>query len=95
VCAVPSGVGWSSRCLLLLIASSLKASWGVASARTLPFLSARSAAFAASSMDGAAFELACMGAITVVFRSTNGGRQMLGTFSSGHVNPTGKQKVCT
>jgi hypothetical protein len=26
--AVPSGVGWSSRCLLLLTASSSKASWG-------------------------------------------------------------------
>jgi hypothetical protein len=52
---VPSRrVGWSSRCLLL-------------SARALPFLSARSAAFVASSMDGAAFELAHFGAIMGCF----------------------------
>jgi hypothetical protein len=36
---------------------------GVLSTRALPFFSARSAAFAASSMDGAAFELARLGAI--------------------------------
>jgi hypothetical protein len=36
----------------------------VLSARALPFFSASSAAFAASSMDGAAFELALLGAIT-------------------------------
>jgi hypothetical protein len=35
----------------------------VLSARALPFFSAYSAAFAASSMDGAAFELARLGAI--------------------------------
>jgi hypothetical protein len=64
---VPSGVGWSWCCLLLLIASSSKASWGVVSARALPFLSARSTAFAASSMDGAAFELARLGAIVGCF----------------------------
>jgi hypothetical protein len=64
---VPSGVGWSSRCLLLLTASSSKASWGVAFARALPFLSARSAAFATSSMDGATFELARLGAIAGCF----------------------------
>jgi hypothetical protein len=40
---------------------------GVASARALPFLSARSAAFTASSMDGAAFELARLGAIAGCF----------------------------
>jgi hypothetical protein len=50
---VPLGVGCSWRCLLLT-ASSSKASWGVLSARALPFFSASSAAFAASSMDGAA-----------------------------------------
>jgi hypothetical protein len=33
---VPSGVGWSWRCLLLIVSSS-KASWGVLSARALPF----------------------------------------------------------
>jgi hypothetical protein len=35
----------------------------VVSTRALPFFSASSAAFAASSMDGAAFELALLGAI--------------------------------
>jgi hypothetical protein len=40
---------------------------GVAPARALPFLSARSAAFAASSMDGVAFELARLGAIAGCF----------------------------
>jgi hypothetical protein len=57
---VPSGVGCSWHCLLLT-ASSSKASWGVLSARALPFFSASSVAFAASSTDGAAFELACLG----------------------------------
>jgi hypothetical protein len=50
----------------------------VVSARALPFFSASSAAFAASSTNGAAFELARLGAIAGgFFRSTNGGRQML------------------
>jgi hypothetical protein len=40
---------------------------GVVSARALPFLSARSAAFAESLMDGAAFELARLGAIAGCF----------------------------
>jgi hypothetical protein len=48
---VPSGVGWSLRCLLLSVSSS-QASWWVLSARALPFFSASSAAFAASSTDG-------------------------------------------
>jgi hypothetical protein len=44
----------------------------------LSFFSARRAAFAASSMEAAAFEFALLGAITGMFcRSTNGGRQML------------------
>jgi hypothetical protein len=59
---VPSGVGCSCRCLLLR-ASSSQASWGVLSMRAFPFFSASSAAFAASSTDGAAFELALLGAI--------------------------------
>jgi hypothetical protein len=59
---VPSGVGCSLRCLLLR-ASSSQASWGVLSTRALPFFSASSAAFAALSTDGAAFELALLGAI--------------------------------
>jgi hypothetical protein len=59
---VPSGVGCSWR-YLLLRASSSEASWGVFSVRALPFFSASSAAFAASSMDGVAFELARLGAI--------------------------------
>jgi hypothetical protein len=74
---VPLGVGLSLRCLLLSAPSS-QASWWVVSARALPFFSASSAAFAASSTDGAAFELALLGAITGgFFHSTNGGRQML------------------
>jgi hypothetical protein len=59
---VPSGVGCSWRYLLLTTSSS-EASWGVLSARALPFFLASSAAFTASSMDGVAFELACLGAI--------------------------------
>jgi hypothetical protein len=59
---VPSGVGCSWRCLLLR-ASSSEASWGVLSARAWPFFLARNVAFTASSMDGAAFELARLGAI--------------------------------
>jgi hypothetical protein len=59
---VPSGVGCSWR-YLLLRASSSQASWGVLSTRALPFFSASSTAFAALSTDGAAFELALLGAI--------------------------------
>jgi hypothetical protein len=59
---VPSGVGCSLRCLLLS-ASSSQASWWVVLTRALPFFSASSAAFAASSTDGDAFELALLGAI--------------------------------
>jgi hypothetical protein len=40
---------------------------GVASTRALPFLSTRNTAFAVSSMDGAAFELARLGAIAGCF----------------------------
>jgi hypothetical protein len=44
----------------------------------LPYFSARSAAFAASSMEAAAFEFALLGAIAgMFFRSTNSGRQIL------------------
>jgi hypothetical protein len=44
----------------------------------LPFFSARRAAFAASSMETAAFKFALLGAITRMFcRSTNDGCQML------------------
>jgi hypothetical protein len=63
---VPSRVAWSWRCPLLT-ASSSKASWGLLSVRALPFFSASSAAFAASSMDGAAFELAHLGATAGCF----------------------------
>jgi hypothetical protein len=51
-------VGCSLRCLLLF-ASSSQGSWGVVSTRALPFFSASSAAFAASS----AFEVVLLGAI--------------------------------
>jgi hypothetical protein len=60
---VPSGVGCSWRCLLLR-ASSSQASWGGVICEGFSFFfSASNAAFAASSMDGAAFELALLGAI--------------------------------
>jgi hypothetical protein len=59
---VHSGVGCSLRCLFLR-ASSSQASWGVLSTRALPFFSASSAAFATSSTDGAAFELALLDVI--------------------------------
>jgi hypothetical protein len=54
---------WVVHCCLLLSASSSEASWWVVSTRALPFFSANSAAFVASSTDGAAFELALLGAI--------------------------------
>jgi hypothetical protein len=45
---------------------------------SLPFFSARSSAFAASSMKIAAFEFGLLGAIAgMLCRSTNDGRQML------------------
>ena len=40
---------------------------GVVSVRALPFFSARSAAFAVSSMDAVAFEVSLLGAITGCF----------------------------
>jgi hypothetical protein len=55
---VPLGVGCSWRCLLLRTSSS-QASWGVLSARALPFFSAGSAAFAASSTDGVPSRVVC------------------------------------
>jgi hypothetical protein len=58
---------------------------GVLSARALPFFSASSAAFTASLMDRAAFELARLGAIAGCFRSTNGRHQMLGFNLPGQV----------
>jgi hypothetical protein len=45
-------------------------------------------------MDGAAFELARLGPWRLVFHSTNGGRQMLGTCLLGQVDPNGEWKVC-
>jgi hypothetical protein len=65
---LPSGVG-CSLCCLLLSASSSQVSWWVASTRALPFFSANSAAFAASSTDGAAFELPLLGAIAGGYKS--------------------------
>jgi hypothetical protein len=79
VCRVPLGVGWLWRSLLVR-ASSSQASWWVLSARALPFFSASSAAFTASSTDGAAFEVrtSSLGCHRGWFvHSTNGGRQML------------------
>jgi hypothetical protein len=61
---VPSGVG-CSWLYLLLRASPSEASWGCCLQGPCLFFSASSAAFAASSMDGAAFELARLGAIAV------------------------------
>jgi hypothetical protein len=90
---VPSGVGWSL-CCLLLSASSSQASWGVLSARALPFFSASSVAFAASSKDGAAFELALLGAIAGgLFVARTVGANV-GTCSPGQVDPTRKWKGC-
>jgi hypothetical protein len=59
---VPSRVGCSWRCLLLR-ASSSQASWGCCLQGPCLFFSASSAALAASSMDGAAFELARLGVV--------------------------------
>jgi hypothetical protein len=59
---VPSGVG-CSWCCLMLRGSSSQASWGCCPRGPCLFFSASSAAFAASSTDGAAFELALLGAI--------------------------------
>ena len=77
---VPSGVGrFSWRCRLLFTASSSRASRGTSPTRVaLPFFSARRAAFAVSSREVVAFEVAFLGAIAgMVCGSTNGGRQML------------------
>jgi hypothetical protein len=86
---VPLGVGGSLRCLLLRTSSS-QASWGVLSVRALPFFSASSATFAASSTDGAAFELALLGAIVGdLFVARTVGTNV-GTCSPGQVDPTGE-----
>jgi hypothetical protein len=86
---VPSGVCWSLRCLLLC-ASSSPAPWWVLSVRALPFFSASSAAFAASSTDGAAFELALLGAIAggLLVGRTVGAN--VGTCALEQVDPMGE-----
>jgi hypothetical protein len=78
---VPSGVGRFSDLgrLLLITPSFLGVSWAASPTRVaLPFFLTR-AAFAASSREVVALEVAFLGAITGLFcRSTNGGHQMLG-----------------
>jgi hypothetical protein len=59
------------------------------SARALPFFSARSAAFTASSMDAAAFEVALLGAIAGCFSSHKWWAPNVGTCLLGQVNLTG------
>jgi hypothetical protein len=67
---------------------------GVLSARALPFFSASSAAFTASSTDGAAFELALLGAIAGgLFVARTVGANV-GTCSPGQVDPMGEWKGC-
>jgi hypothetical protein len=56
----------------------------------LAFFSASSAAFAASSMDGAAFELARVGAIAGCFSLHKRWAPNVGTCSSVQVDPTGE-----
>jgi hypothetical protein len=64
------------------------------SARALPFFSAISAAFAASLTDGAAFELALLGAIAGgLFVARTVGANV-GTRSPGQGNPTRERKEC-
>jgi hypothetical protein len=53
----------------------------------LSFFSARRAAFAASSMEAAAFEFALLGAITGMFcRSTNGGAKCWNLLTRGQLS---------
>jgi hypothetical protein len=87
---VPSEVGWSWRCLLLTSSSS-KASWGYCPRGPCLF-SPLVAAFAASSMDGTAFELARLGAIAGCFSQHKRWAPNVGTCSPGQVDPTGKWK---
>jgi hypothetical protein len=88
---LPSGVSCSLRCLLLS-ASSSQASWWVVSTRALPFFSASSTAFAASSTDGAAFELALLGAIAGGFLLHERWAPNVGTCSPEQDDPTGERK---
>jgi hypothetical protein len=87
---VPSGVG-CSWCCLLLRASSSEASWGCCLQGPYLFFSTSSAAFAASSTDGAAFELALLGAIAGgLFVARTVGAKCWYTLHE-QVNPTGKR----
>jgi hypothetical protein len=67
-------------------------------ARALSFFSASSAAFAASSTDGAAFELALLGAIAgglfIVVGSSPMVGANVGTCAPKQVGPTGEWKEC-
>jgi hypothetical protein len=67
---------------------------GVLSARALPFFSASSTAFAPSSMDEAAFELALLGAIAsgLFVARTVGAKCWYSLYKQ--VNPTGKRREC-
>jgi hypothetical protein len=63
--------------------------------RALPFFSASSTAFAASSTDGAAFELALLGAIAGgLFVARTVGAKCWNLLS-GQVDPTGEWRECT
>jgi hypothetical protein len=66
----------------------------VLSARALPFFSASSAAFGASSTDGAAFELALLGAIVGGLFVARTVGAYVGTSSPRQVDPTGEWKGC-
>jgi hypothetical protein len=82
---LPSRVGCSLRYLLLRASSSV-ASWWVVSTRALPFFSASSAAFAAST----AFKLALLGAIAGGFSVAPRWAPNVGTCSPKQVDPTGE-----
>jgi hypothetical protein len=66
---------------------------GVLSARALPFFSASSVDFAASSTDGAAFELALLGAIAGRLFVARRWAPNIGTRSRGQVDPTGESRT--
>jgi hypothetical protein len=92
---VPSGVGWSWRCLLLLTASSSKASWGGVR-EGLAFILHQLCCLRRVVNGWGSLQICSLaGHRGLFFRSTNGGRQMLEPALQGKlIQRESRKSVC-
>jgi hypothetical protein len=93
---VPSGVGWSWCCLLLLTASSSKASWGGGVREGLAFLLRQQRCLRRVISGWGSLRIFSLGAHHgLFFQSTNGGRQMLEpSLQDKSIQRESKDRVC-